>query len=132
MKTFCAIAAISLSLMGSVGFASAQSYGGRDYGYGDRDDRDRGRGSRDRDYDDRDRGRGNGERSRDYGDRQNSGGRQDFGGRQNSGGRQNGFDESAYIRCNPDVRQALANGQLTSAFAHYQKFGRREGRRLSC
>lgn len=56
MKAFCAMAALGLSLMGSIAPASAQ-YGGRDYGgredrYGDRDDgyRERGRGSRERGY----------------------------------------------------------------------------------
>ena len=48
MKALCAIAAVGLSLVGFVGFASAQPYGGRDYGYEERGpryrDRDRGYG----------------------------------------------------------------------------------------
>lgn len=110
MKTLYAAMAVGLTLIGP---ASAQPYGGRDYGYGrdygGRDDgyRDRDRGDRDRDYDDRDRGRG----SRDRG----------F-----------AFDEREYLRCNPDVRRAISNGQMESGAAHYRVFGRREGRRLSC
>lgn len=103
MKAFWVMAAVGLSLMGSLGPVSAQR--GGDYGYGGRDDRDRGYGGRDRDYDDRDRG----SRGRDY-----------------------GFNEREYLRCNPDVRRAVNNGQMESAAAHYKVFGRREGRRLSC
>ena len=43
-----------------------------------------------------------------------------------------GFDEREYLRCNPDVRQAIMRGQMASGAAHYQTFGMREGRRLSC
>ena len=63
-------------------------------------------GSRDRDYGSRDRG---GSRDRDY-----------------------GFDEREYLRCNPDVRRAVNNGQMESGSVHYRTFGRRERRRLSC
>ena len=42
------------------------------------------------------------------------------------------FDEGEYLRCNPDVRRAIRNGEMESAMAHYQRHGRREGRRLSC
>lgn len=119
MKAFLAMATVGLSLVGAIGTVSAQPYGGRDYGYGDRNDgyRERGGGSRDRDYDDR--------RDRDGGRGSRDGGR-------GSRDRESAFDEREYVRCNPDVRQALRAGQLTSALAHYQKFGRREGRRLSC
>lgn len=71
-------AAVGLTLAGT---ASAQPWGGREYGY------------RDRGY---------------------------------------GFDESEYLRCNPDVRRAVMRGQMESGSTHYQVFGRREGRRLSC
>lgn len=113
MKAFRAVAAVGLGLMSLVGPAAAQPYGGRDYGYGDRDggyrDRDGGYRERGRGYDDRNDDRGRGFRDRD-----------------------DAFNEREYLRCNPDVRQALSRGQITSAAAHYQKFGRREGRRLSC
>jgi hypothetical protein len=123
MKALFAATAVGLSLLAPLDLALAQGYG-RDYGYDRRDsgyrDRDDDRsGYRDRGYDRRDRDdddRGRGSRGRDF-DRAERGG---------------GFDERAYVRCNPDVAQALRNGQLTSALAHYQKFGRREGRRLSC
>ncbi|AWN43091.1 hypothetical protein U8607_19820 [Methylobacterium durans] len=70
-------------------------------------------GYRDRDY--RDRGR-------DYDDR---------GPRYRDRGAY-GFDEREYLRCNPDVRRAVARGQMESGATHYRVFGRREGRRLSC
>ena len=95
MKALCAMAAVSLSLMGSMDSASAQPYGGRDDGY------------RERDYGGRDRGA-------EY------------------GGRESAFDDREYLRCNPDVAQAIARGQMKSAIAHYQVFGQREGRKLSC
>lgn len=110
MKALCAIAAVGLTLMGSMGSASAQ-YGGPGYGYGDRE-RDY---DRDRDYRDRERGPGYGERGRGYGDR-----------------REYGFDEREYLRCNPDVARAVRRGQMQSGFIHYQGYGRREHRRLSC
>lgn len=116
MKAFWTIAIAGLGALTVAGSVSAQPYGGRDYGYGDRDggyrDRDGGYRERSRGYDDRDDG-GRG-RDRGYRDRDNA------------------FNEREYLRCNPDVRQALSRGQITSAAAHYQKFGRREGRRLSC
>ena len=116
MKVIYAFAAVGLCLMGP---ASAQSYGGRDYGYGERDDGYRGRGGRDRDDGYRDRGG----RDRDdgYRDRGDRGGSRDY-----------GFNERAYLRCNPDVLAAVNRGQMKSGAAHYQVFGRREGRRLSC
>ena len=43
-----------------------------------------------------------------------------------------GFDEREYLRCNPDVRRAVARGQMESGIAHWRTFGQRERRRLSC
>ena len=108
MKALYLAAAVGLGLVGPIASATAQPYGGPDYGSRDRGDyRDRGDRYRDRDdFDDRDRGRG-------YGDRA-------------------GFDEREYLRCNPDVRRAVQSGQMESGAAHYRTFGRREGRRLSC
>jgi hypothetical protein len=101
MKTICAIAAVGLSLMGSIASVSAQPYGGRDDSY-----RDRGsRSYEDRDGDDR----GRGDRVGNY-----------------------DFDEREYLRCNPDVSQAVERGTMPSGSVHYQNFGRKEGRRLSC
>lgn len=106
MKTLTTMAVLGLTLMGSLAPATAQYYGDRDYGYRDRGDyRDYRR--RDRDDDDYDR-----PRSRNRGDY--------------------AFDEREYLRCNPDVRRAIVNGQMESGLAHYRTFGRREGRRLSC
>ena len=107
MKAIYAVAAVGLGLMGSIASVSAQPYGSRDYGY-----EERGRGYGGRDYDDEDRGRGYGGRG--YG-------RRDY-----------GFDEREYLRCNPDVLRAVRRGQMESGAAHYQTFGRRERRRLSC
>ena len=107
MKAIYAVAAVGLGLMGSIASVSAQPYGSRDYGY-----EERGRGYGGRDYDDEDRGRG-------------------FGGR-GYGRRDYGFDEREYLRCNPDVLRAVRRGQMESGAAHYQTFGRRERRRLSC
>jgi hypothetical protein len=107
MKAIYAVAAVGLGLMGSIASVSAQPYGSRDYGY-----EERGRGYGGRDYDDEDRGRGYGGRC--YG-------RRDY-----------GFDEREYLRCNPDVLRAVRRGQMESGAAHYQTFGRRERRRLSC
>ena len=107
MKAICAVAAVGLGLMGSIASVSAQPYGSRDYGY-----EERGRGYGGRDYDDEDRGRG-------------------YGGR-GYRGRDYGFDEREYLRCNPDVLRAVRRGQMESGAVHYQVFGRRERRRLSC
>ncbi|WP_238273091.1 hypothetical protein [Methylobacterium cerastii] len=57
MKMLRAVLAVSLTIICSVAPASAQPYGGRDYGYDRRDDGYRGR---DRGYDDRGRGGGYG------------------------------------------------------------------------
>lgn len=96
---------LGLGLLSGLTPALAQPYGARDYGY-DRRDYD----GRDRDDDDRYRGG--------YGRGYGRGG---F-----------AFDEREYLRCNPDVRRAVMRGQMPSGLAHYQTFGRREGRRLSC
>jgi hypothetical protein len=40
-----------------------------------------------------------------------------------------GFNEREYLRCNPDVARAVAQGRMQSGFMHYQGYGRREGRR---
>ena len=129
MKAFCAVVAVGLTLLGSIGSVSAQPYGGRDDGYRDRSSRD----YEDRDGDDRGRGRGDrgsdqgyrdrGSRDRDYGDRGREHG--DRGG-------DYGFNEREYLHCNPDVRRAVEQGQMPSGAVHYRTFGRKEGRRLSC
>ncbi|WP_264046661.1 hypothetical protein [Methylobacterium flocculans] len=115
MKVLGGVVALGLILMGP---ALAQPYGYREDGYRNRyEGRDEGyrdRGSR---YDDRD-------------DRRRFG--EDEGrGRRGRGG-DVGFDEGDYLRCNPDVRRAVERGQMPSGAVHFQKFGRREGRRLSC
>ena len=97
MKALGAVAAAGLVLMASLGSASSQPWGGRDYGYGQRDYDDEG-------YEER------GPRYRERAQR---------------------FDPREYLRCNPDVRRAVMQGG-TTPFQHYQQFGRREGRRLSC
>jgi hypothetical protein len=113
MKAICAIAALGLSLVAPMGSASAQ-YGSPDYGYGGRE-REYGR---DRDYG-RDRNFGYEERGRGYKERAPR-------------DQEYGFNERAYLRCNPDVARAVAQGRMQSGFMHYQGYGRREGRRLSC
>ena len=110
MKAFLAVVAVGFGVMSALGPALAQR--GPDYGYGGRD-----YGDRDRDGDDY-RGRDRGDRG--YGDR--GYGERAYG----------GFDEREDLRCNPDVRRAVASGQMESGAAHYRTFGRREGRRLSC
>jgi len=102
MKTFCAVAVVCLSLIGSVSSTSSQPYGYRDQpnSYGDRD-----YGPRDRDY---------GPRDRDYGRHRGS-----------------WFDEREYLKCNPDVLRAVRRGE-TTARRHYEQYGRREGRGVSC
>lgn len=39
------------------------------------------------------------------------------------------FDEEAYLRNYPDIRQAIEKGQFPSAFAHYMLHGKAEGRK---
>jgi SAM-dependent methyltransferase len=41
------------------------------------------------------------------------------------------FDEAAYLAANPDVAAAVAAGAVRSGYAHYRRFGRREGRSLA-
>jgi len=41
-----------------------------------------------------------------------------------------GFNEAAYLRANPDVAAAVREGQLASGTAHYEQYGRFEGRLL--
>jgi hypothetical protein len=94
MKPYWAVAAVGLTLIGSVAPAMSQPWGGRGHGYGEREYEYGERGYR--------------HRERGY-----------------------AFDPREYLRCNPDVRRAVMRGG-TSAFQHYQQFGRREGRRLSC
>jgi hypothetical protein len=91
-----------------VGSASAQWYGYEGGGY-----RDRGYGYEDRGY-----------RSRGYDYEERRGG---------YGRRGGGFDESEYLRCNPDVRRAVNRGQFNgSGLNHYREYGQYERRRLSC
>jgi hypothetical protein len=107
MKALLVAATVGLSVLGALNPATAQMRGGPDYDYGDRGgyrDRDR------EDYRDRDEYRDRGYRER--------------------GGY--AFDEREYLRCNPDVRRAIAAGQMESGAAHYRTFGRREHRPLSC
>ena len=108
----CGVPLLSMS-------ASAQRYGGSEYGD------TRGGSEYRRDYRSREGGseRGYGYREREYGNRERGRG---------SRGREYGFDEREYLRCNPDVLQSIMRGQLASGAAHYQTFGMREGRRLSC
>ena len=40
------------------------------------------------------------------------------------------FDEAAYLAAHPDVGEAVAAGLVASGAAHYEAFGRREGRAL--
>lgn len=40
------------------------------------------------------------------------------------------FDAAAYLRLNPDVRVAIENGQVASAYSHYFWHGKAEGRPL--
>ncbi len=96
MKILCVVTVVGVSLLGSMGSASAQRYGDPYDGYSR---------PRDRDYEDQERPR--------YRERRVA------------------FDEREYLRCHPDVRRAVRRGE-TSAWEHYQRFGRREGRELTC
>ena len=40
------------------------------------------------------------------------------------------FDEAAYLLCNPDVKAAVARGELDSGRQHWEIFGRNEQRKL--
>jgi hypothetical protein len=108
MKALCATAAIGLSLIALMGSASAQRYEGPGYGYDEPEYRERGPRYQERDYGYEERGpryRGRGERA---------------------------FNEREYLRCNRDVLRSVRRGQTASGLDHYLRFGRREGRRLSC
>ncbi|TNC06668.1 hypothetical protein FF100_34115 [Methylobacterium terricola] len=146
MRTFGVVAVIGLGLIGAVGTASAQSWGGSpDYGYRDRESRDRDYRSRDSDYRDRDRGYRDRrdeygrrddyrDRDRDYGSRDRDRDR-DYGARdRDRGSRDEGvaFNEREYLRCNPDVARAVLAGKMESGRKHFQVHGFREGRKLSC
>lgn len=41
------------------------------------------------------------------------------------------YEESYYLRVNPDVAAAVARGEFSSGLAHYEEFGRAEGRAAS-
>jgi 2-polyprenyl-3-methyl-5-hydroxy-6-metoxy-1,4-benzoquinol methylase len=41
----------------------------------------------------------------------------------------NNFDEDFYIQTYPDIKQAIANGQIRSAWQHYVTYGRKENRK---
>jgi hypothetical protein len=125
MKALFAVAAVGLSLIGSMGSVSAQPGGGPDYGYRERDE---GYGDRGPRYRERE---GYGERGPRYREREY---RERESGERGRGYRERdtGFNEREYLRCNPDVAQAIRRGQMQSGAIHYQGYGRREGRRLSC
>ena len=40
------------------------------------------------------------------------------------------FNEQDYLDANPDVREAVSLGHLSSGLSHYKKFGKKEGRPL--
>jgi hypothetical protein len=40
----------------------------------------------------------------------------------------NNFDETAYLNANPDVKAAIAKGEIADAYEHYTKYGQAEGR----
>lgn len=132
MKTFCVVAVVGLTFLGSVGSVSAQPYGGRDNADRDRSSRDRGGDYGDRDYD---RGRGSRGREDDNSSRDRSSRNRDDDDRgrgRRDRGEDQGFDEREYLRCNPDVRQAVEQGKMPSGAVHYRTFGRKEGRRPGC
>jgi hypothetical protein len=118
MKALCTMAVLGLSLMASVGPASAQASGPGWYRVPIPDNR-----YRERDYDYRERGPRYRERDYDYDYRER-------GPRYRSRGF--AFNEREYLRCNRDVRRAVRRGEIESGLAHYRIFGRREGRRLRC
>lgn len=126
MKRFLAAAVVLAGLTGTSAYVAAQPYYGDGYRERSYDDRDR----RDRDYRRGDDRRSDYDRrDRDY-DRRDRGGYDD---RDRGRGRGASFDEREYLRCNPDVRRAVSQGKFGgSGFNHYQEYGRRENRRLSC
>ncbi|MFI5335313.1 MAG: glycosyltransferase [Opitutales bacterium] len=46
------------------------------------------------------------------------------------GGLDSMFDESAYLKANPDIAAALSSGAIRSGWDHYQRFGQHEGRTI--
>jgi hypothetical protein len=40
----------------------------------------------------------------------------------------NNFDSTAYLNANPDVKAAIAKGEIADAYSHYTKYGQAEGR----
>jgi hypothetical protein len=40
----------------------------------------------------------------------------------------NNFDSTAYLNANPDVKAAIAKGEIADAYEHYTKYGQAEGR----
>jgi hypothetical protein len=141
MRTLWVVALVGLSLVVVIDPASAQR-DGRDFGSdqrenGDRSFSEREYGDRNRGYDDdnEERPRERGRRYDEDQDRQRSRGYDDDGrqrDRRPSDGREAEFDEDEYLRCNPDVRRAVEQGEMASGAVHYRTFGRREGRRLTC
>jgi hypothetical protein len=106
MKALWAFAAVGLSLVTPLGSASAQP---REYWY---------RGSPDHGYEER------GPRYRERDDWYEE--------RPRYRSRRFAFSEREYLRCNPDVRQAVRRGQFESGWAHYQIYGQHEDRSLRC
>ncbi len=41
------------------------------------------------------------------------------------------FDDAAYLRLYPDIARAVAEGRETSAWDHFDKHGRKEGRKIN-
>lgn len=105
MKAVCALAAVSLGLVSPTHSASAQP------GYWYREGPDYGYEERSPIYRERD----------DW-----------YEERPRYRGRRIAFSEREYLRCNPDVRQAVRRGQFQSGWAHYQIYGQHEDRSLRC
>ena len=40
----------------------------------------------------------------------------------------NNFDQTAYLNAHPDVKEAIARGEVKNAYEHYTQFGKAEGR----
>lgn len=155
MRTLWVTALVGLSFLGAISSASAQR-GGRDYGhdeqeygsrsYGERDGGGHGRGYDDDDDDrPRDRGRSydngqdnerlrryDGDRDRQPSHRYDNDARERKRNRGSQEEPEAEFDEDEYLRCNPDVAQAVERGQMQSGDFHYKTFGRRERRQLTC
>jgi hypothetical protein len=153
MKKLWVAVLVGLGLVSTISSAMAQQssrdYGGTEREYGGRSYDGRDNGGYDRSYDDDDDRLGERGRRYDNGhsgergprhdeerDRQRGHRYDDDHGRERSRGSQEEpegeFDEDEYLRCNPDVAQAVERGQMPSGNFHYRTFGRREGRRLTC